>query len=396
MSGSKSSRNRVASHIRDLPRSGIRDFFELVSKMSDVVSLGIGEPDFVTPWNIREATIHAMKSGFTSYTSNLGLLSLRQAVCRYTAENYGVNYEAEKECIITVGVSEGLDLILRAILEPGDEVLYHEPCYVSYAPSVRMVHAVPVPVVTREKDHFSLDPAAVAKQITKRTKVLLINFPCNPTGANLSREQKAELAKLCVRHDLILITDEIYAELTYGDRCDSIAAFPGMKERTVFLNGFSKAFAMTGFRLGFACGPHDLIEAMMKIHQYSMLCASSLAQSAGIEALQNGRQAMLSMREEYRQRRNVIVKRLNQMGLSCFMPEGAFYVFPRIRDTGLTSDQFSRLLLAEKKVAVVPGTAFGACGEGYVRCAYPASMEDITTAMDRIGDFLQEQRQARG
>ena len=390
MSDSQSSRNWVADHISALPRSGIRDFFELVSSMEDVVSLGIGEPDFVTPWGIREATIYALDKGVTSYTSNLGLLSLRRECCRYVAENFGPQYSPESECIITVGVSEGLDLILRAVLNPGDEVLYHEPCYVSYAPSVAMAHARPVPVVTREEDDFVLRAEAVEACITPKSRVLLLNYPNNPTGAGLDYEQKKELARVAVAHDLLVITDEIYDELTYENRCDSIACFPGMRERTVVLRGFSKAYAMTGYRIAYGCGPPELVEAMMKVHQYSMLCASSIAQAAAVEALQHGRNDMQEMRTEFEQRRHVIVKRLNEMGLPCFMPKGAFYVFPRIEQTGLSSQDFAQRLLAEKRVAVVPGTAFGACGEGYVRCSYAAGMEQIETAMSRIRDFLHE------
>jgi len=396
MSASKSSPDRIARHIRGIPRSGIRDFFELVNTMDDVISLGIGEPDFVTPWNIREAAIYALKSGFTSYTSNLGLLTLRQAACRYVDDYFAVNYDPARECIITVGVSEALDILFRAILEPGDEVIYHEPCYVSYAATVVMTHAVPKPVVTREEDGFALIPSRVEAAITPRTKAVLINFPNNPTGADITIEQKQELARIIVRHDLIMITDEIYSELTYGERTPSIASLPGMKERTVFLGGFSKAFAMTGFRIGYACGPNDLIEAMMKIHQYSMLCASSIAQAAAIEALQDGHNEMVRMRNEYHQRRNVIVKRLNEMGLPCVMPQGAFYAFPRVSGTGLTSVQFAKRLLEEKRVAAVPGTAFGACGEGYVRCCYATDMADIEIAMTRMAEFVAELRKGKG
>lgn len=388
MSDSKSPHNRIAAHISKLPRSGIRDFFELVNAMDDVISLGIGEPDFVTPWRIREAAIYALEKGHTSYTSNLGLLSLRKVICEYAEKEFNCTYNPQTECIITVGVSEALDLILRAILNPGDEVIYHEPCYVSYSPSIIMAHAVPVAVKTKEEDSFSLDPAAVEAAITPKTKVLLLNFPNNPTGANLSPEQKKQLAEIAVKNDLLVITDEIYAELTYDERCQSIAAFPGMRERTILLHGFSKAYAMTGFRLGYACGPQELIEAMMKVHQYSMLCASIIAQEAGIEAFSNTETEMLDMKEEYEQRRNIIVKRLNDMGLNCFKPSGAFYVFPRIKDTGLSSAEFAQRLLSEKKVAVVPGTAFGACGEGYIRCAYAASTKEIETAMSRIEEFL--------
>lgn len=389
MSDSKlSPRQWVAPHIAGLPRSGIRDFFELVKTMDDVVSLGIGEPDFVTPWHIREACIYAINHGYTSYTSNLGDPRLRKAICKYSAENFGLEYKPENECIVTVGVSEALDIVLRAVLSPGDEVLYHEPCYVSYAPSVRMTHAVPVPVLTREENDFVLQVEDLEKAVTPRSKVLLLNYPNNPTGAGMTLADKQLMADFAIRHDLLVLSDEIYEELSYIPRTPSIASLPGMKERTVTLNGFSKAFAMTGFRIGYACGPVDLIEAMMKIHQYSMLCASSIAQAAAIEALQNGQGPREDMRREYEQRRNVIVKRLNEIGLPCFMPRGAFYVFPRISSTGLDSATFAKRLLQEKHVAVVPGTAFGSCGEGFVRCSYATSLEEIEIAMTRIQELV--------
>lgn len=388
MSDSKSAPKWVARHIAGLPRSGIRDFFDLVESMQDVISLGIGEPDFVTPWNIREATIYALKRGQTAYTSNLGYLSLRRAVCSFVEEQFGAGYAPERECIITVGVSEALDLILRAVLNPGDEVIYHEPCYVSYAPSITMAHACAVPVITRPEEDFALRPEAVEAAITPQTRVLLLNFPNNPTGAGLTADVKQRLADVAIRHDLLVITDEIYEMLSYEPRSPSIAALPGMRERTVMLNGFSKADAMTGFRLGYACGPQALIEAMMKIHQYSMLCASSVAQAGAMEALRNGARAREEMRLEYEQRRNVIVKRLNEMGLPCFKPSGAFYAFPCIRSTGLSSRDFAKRLLQEKKVAVVPGSAFGTCGEGFVRCAYATGLEDIEEAMVRVKDFI--------
>ena len=383
-------KSRVASHISALPKSGIRDFFELVNNMSDkdVISLGIGEPDFVTPWHIREGSIYSLERGRTSYTSNLGLLSLRKEICKYVGENYKVDYDPLKECIVTVGVSEALDLVIRAIVDPGDEIVYHEPCYVSYSPEIKMAHGVPVAVETRERNNFSLDPEDLEKAITKKTKAILLNFPCNPTGATLDMEQMEKIAKIAQKHDLIVLADQIYSELTYSNMLPSIASLPGMRERTIFLHGFSKAFAMTGFRIGYACGPADLIDAMMKIHQYSMLCASITAQEAAEEALRNGRTEMSRMRREYMERRNIIVGRLNKMGLKCFMPEGAFYAFPRISDTGLNSKDFATRLLLEHKVAVVPGTAFGACGEGYVRCAYAASMEHIEEAMDRMEAFV--------
>ena len=287
-----------------------------------------------------------------------------------------------------MGVSEALDLILRAVLNPGDEVIYHEPCYVSYAPSITMAHACAVPVITRPEEDFALRPEAVEAAITPQTRVLLLNFPNNPTGAGLTADVKQRLADVAIRHDLLVITDEIYEMLSYEPRSPSIAALPGMRERTVLLNGFSKADAMTGFRLGYACGPQTLIEAMMKIHQYSMLCASSVAQAGAMEALRNGARAREEMRLEYEQRRNVIVKRLNEMGLPCFKPSGAFYAFPCIRSTGLSSRDFAKRLLQEKKVAVVPGSAFGTCGEGFVRCAYATGLEDIEEAMVRVKDFI--------
>ncbi|NMA43705.1 MAG: aminotransferase class I/II-fold pyridoxal phosphate-dependent enzyme [Oligosphaeraceae bacterium] len=388
MKDSKSPHNWIAKHIAALPKSGIRDFFELVSSMDGVISLGIGEPDFVTPWHIREATIYALNTGYTSYTSNLGDLRLRKEVSKYAAANFGITYNPEDECIITVGVSEGLDLLLRAVLNPGDEVLYHEPCYVSYAPGIRMTHAVPIPVQTYEKYDFVLQVEHLEEKVTPRSKVLLLNYPNNPTGAGLTLEDKRKLAEFAIKHDLLVISDEIYEELNYIPRSHSIASLPGMHERCVVLNGFSKAYAMTGYRIAYALGNAAIIDAMMKIHQYSMLCASSIAQAAAIEALKHGASQREEMRQEYEQRRNLIVKRFNQMGLNCFMPRGAFYVFPRISASGMSSHEFATRLLHEKKVAVVPGTAFGSCGEGFVRCSYATSMQDIEIALQRIGEFI--------
>ena len=383
-----SHRSWVAPHIAVLPRSGIRDFFEIVSQMQDVISLGIGEPDFVTPWDIRESTIYSLSQGFTHYTSNLGDIRLRRAVCQYLAERFGVQYDPEKECIVTVGVSEGLDIAMRAVLSPGDEVLYHEPAYVSYGPTIRMAHGVAVPVETREEDDFVVQVEALEKAVTPKTRALLLNYPNNPTGAGLTMENKRAIADFAIRHDLLVLSDEIYDELSYVQRTPSIASVPGMRERTIVFNGFSKAFAMTGYRLGYAVAPNELIEAMMKIHQYSMLCASSISQAGALEALANGADVREKMRVEYEQRRNVIVKRFNDMGLKCFTPRGAFYVFPCIKSTGLSSVEFATRLLKEHHVAVIPGTAFGACGEGYVRCSYATGMEDIETALARIADFL--------
>ena len=394
MSGSRShleKRPLVASHIASLPKSGIRDFFDLVSTMKDVISLGIGEPDFVTPWNIRENALYSIERGHTHYTSNLGMLPLRKEICNYLSSDFGVRYDPANECIVTVGVSEALDLVIRAITSPGDEIVYHEPCYVSYNAEVKMAHGVPVAVETREENDFALDPDDLEKAITSKTRAILLNFPCNPTGATLTLEQTERIAEIAVKHDLIVLADHIYSELTYdGPMTPSIASMPGMKERTVFLHGFSKAFAMTGFRIGYACGPAEIIDAMMKIHQYSMLCAPITAQEAALEALRSGRPDMESMRFEYRDRRNVIVDGFNSMGLHCFKPQGAFYVFPNITSTGLTSMEFAKKLLMSKKVAVVPGSAFGPCGEGFVRCSYATSMEGIKEALAKIAEFVKE------
>ena len=383
-------RSLVAPHIAALPKSGIRDFFDLVSTMKDVISLGIGEPDFVTPWNIRENALYSIERGHTHYTSNLGMLPLRKEICSYLSSDFNVHYDPASECIVTVGVSEALDLVIRAITSPGDEIIYHEPCYVSYNAEVKMAHGVPVAVETREENDFSLDPDDLEKAITPKTRAILLNFPCNPTGATLTREQTRKLADIAIKHNLIVLADHIYSELTYGPMTPPIASLPGMKERTVFLHGFSKAFAMTGFRIGYACGPAEIIDAMMKIHQYSMLCAPITAQEAALEALRSGRPDMEAMRMEYRDRRNVIVEGFNSMGLRCFKPEGAFYVFPNITSTGLSSMEFAKKLLMSKKVAVVPGSAFGPCGEGFVRCSYATSMEGIKEALQKIGEFIKE------
>ncbi len=385
--------NHIAGHVRTLPRSGIRDFFEIVQSMKEVISLGIGEPDFDTPWNIREAAIYSLESGHTGYTSNLGLPVLRKRIADYVAQHFHVAYDPATEVIVTVGVSEGIDLALRALVNPGDEVLYHEPCYVSYSPSILLAHGVPVAVPTRAEENFSLTAEALAKKITKKSKVLMLNFPCNPTGATQSREELVKIAQLCVEHDLVVLTDEIYSELTYdGQPHVSIASLPGMRERTVFLHGFSKAFAMTGFRIGYACAPAPLTEAMMKVHQYAILCANTMAQHAAIEALENGSRDVDRMRKEYELRRNFIVRSFNDLGLECFKPVGAFYVFPCITSTGLTSREFSLGLLEKKQVACVPGPAFGPSGEGFVRCSYATGLDQIKVAMTRIAEFVSENK----
>ncbi|HCN28381.1 MAG TPA: pyridoxal phosphate-dependent aminotransferase [Verrucomicrobiales bacterium] len=389
--------SKLCTQIRDLPRSGIRDFFELVIGRSDVISLGVGEPDKPTPWPIREAAIRSLEKGVTSYTSNLGLESLRVAISDYVEKQFRVTYDPKTEILVTVGVSEALDLAFRALLNPGDEVIYHEPCYVSYSPGIKMAYGVPVVVETREENEFALMAEDVERVITPRSRVLALNFPTNPTGGIMPPEELEKIARLAIKHDLIVITDEIYCELLYdGRKHTSIVEFPGMKERTILLHGFSKAFAMTGWRLGYACAPAPLREAMMKIHQYCMLCAPIMSQMAGIEALKMGANAYEEMRQSYEQRRNLIVSRLNGMGLHCFNPGGAFYVFPDIRPTGLGSKDFAIRLLEKKSVAVVPGSAFGAAGEGFVRCCYATAPDLIVKAMDLMEEFVGEARAAGG
>ena len=378
----------IADHVRDIPRSGIRDFFEIVQSMQGVISLGIGEPDFVTPWHIREAAIYALERGKTGYTSNLGLLRLREEVAKYVESDYGITYAPETEVLISVGVSEALDLALRAVLNPGDEVIFHEPCYVSYSPSIALAHGKAVSIETKEVDEFKLRPEALRAAITPKSKVLLLNFPTNPTGGVMTRAELEEIAKVCREHNLLVITDEIYSELSYNNEHTSIAALPGMRERTIFLHGFSKAFAMTGFRIGYACAPAPLIEAMMRIHQYAMLCAPIVSQEAALEALRHGRPDMEEMREQYSLRRNFLVHAFRGMGLPCFEPRGAFYLFPSIKPTGKTSHDFAFGLLKAQQVAVVPGTAFGPGGEGYVRCSYATGMEQLQIAVERIADFI--------
>lgn len=383
---------KISRTVRDIPRSGIRDFFEIVQSMDDVISLGIGEPDFATPWHIREAAIYSLEKAHTSYTSNLGSPKLRRAIADHVGRRQGITYDAKSEILISVGVSEAIDLALRALLENGDEVLYHEPCYVSYNPSIRLAGGVPVAVPTRPEDGFALRAEEVERRITPRSKVLVLNFPTNPTGATLTRKQTEALADVCIRHDLVVLADDIYCELVYdGVRHISIASLPGMRERTVYLNGVSKAYAMTGFRIGYACAPATLIDAMMRIHQYAILCAPITSQEAATEALLHGDDAVESMRREYEMRRNFIVAAFNKIGFPCHKPLGSFYVFPDIRSSGLTSREFAMRLLASKKVAAVPGTAFGACGEGFLRCSYATSLPKIKMALQSIAEFAAEE-----
>lgn len=383
--------NRVAAYLRDIPRSGIRDFFDIVSTRKDIISLSIGEPDFVTPLHIREAAITALQQGATTYTSNRGLIELRRDIAAYLRRSFSVDYDPETEILITVGVSEAMDLAIRAIVQPGDEVLYHEPSFVSYSPEILFAHGIPVPVSTRREDGFRLTRDMLEAKVTPRTKALLLNFPTNPTGATLTRRDVAGIAAFACRHDLLVITDEIYSELTYhGDRV-SVASMPGMKERTIFLHGFSKGWAMTGFRLGYACAPADLSEAMMKIHQYIMMCAPILSQKAAIEALKTDADTE-TMRASYEKRRDFLCAALNKAGLPCHVPEGAFYVFPYVGDYGLTSKDFALKLLNDENVACVPGSAFGASGEGYLRCCYATDIEKIRIATERIARFVSRLR----
>ncbi len=382
----------VARHVIDLPRSGIRDFFDVVAKMKseDVISLGIGEPDFRTPWHIREAAIYSLERGRTHYTANLGLIELRRAIAEYVGKHFGIGYRPENEVLVTVGVSEALDLAFRAFLNPGDKVLFHQPCYVSYHPSVTLTHGHGIPVPTFAKDNFALTAEALASAWEPGCRILMLNLPCNPTGGTCSRAQLEAIAKFAVEKDLLVFSDEIYSELTFDGEHVSIASLPGMRDRTIFLHGFSKAFAMTGWRIGYACGPAPLIEAMMKVHQYAMMCASIVSQDAAVEALTRGWDDVLRMRTEYHRRRDFIVRRFNEIGLKCHSPRGSFYTFPHVGGTGLDERDFAVKLLEARHVAVVPGSAFGPNGAGHVRACFATSYEQIGEACDRIERFVQD------
>ena len=425
-------RNRVAEHVAALPKSGIRKFFDIVAQSKDIVSLGVGEPDFDTPWHISRAAVTCLENGGTHYTSNLGTPELRQAICRYLERRFCAKFDWKCEVLATVGVSEAIDLAIRAICSPGDEVLYHEPCFVSYAPTIRLAHAVPVCVETRVEDEFRLTVDELEKKVTPKTKAVLLNFPCNPTGATLSRDDMAAILGFCEKHDLLLLADEVYSELNYeisgeenfnaetrnrplwvaathGDAAEpseasaesrrdaesreanvlpSFASFLKYRERVILLNGFSKSWAMTGYRLGYACGPTDVIDAMMKIHQYGIMSAPTLAQAAGVEAMDFGDKDVDRMRREYKKRRDWLVPVLNEMGLKTLMPKGAFYLFVDVRSTGLSDEEFALKLLKEFGVACVPGTAFGACGAGFVRMSYATSLDKIKLAASRIAKML--------
>jgi aminotransferase len=379
---------RISRVVESIPPSGIRRFFDIVSQMEDVVSLGVGEPDFVTPWRIREAAIYSLERGFTQYTSNLGLPELREEVAALLERRYSVRYRPGDQILVTVGVSEALDLALRAILNPGDEVLIPEPCYVSYGPCTSFASGVPVLVPSDASTGFRVQVEALEARITPRTRAILLCYPNNPTGATLTPADLDAIAGLADRHDLIVISDEIYADLTYDAPHISFPSVPGMHSRTLLLNGFSKAFAMTGWRIAYAAGPSDLIAAMTKIHQYTILCAPIMAQKAAVEACRAGEADMETMVAQYDERRRYFVRGLNEIGLECPMPQGAFYVFPSIRSTGLTSEEFAERLLREERVAVVPGSAFGASGEGHIRCSYAAALSQIREALARMERFL--------
>jgi len=381
--------HRVAARVRDLPPSGLRRFFDLVSKMDDVVTLGVGEPDFATPWHICDSMVDALERGRTSYTPSAGIPALRQAITDYVRRRYEVAYDPESEVIVTSGVSEALDLAFRALLEPGDQVAVVTPCYVAYPACVELAGGELITVGTRLEDGFALDPELLESTLTPRTKALLISYPNNPTGAVMSREQLVRIARIAVERDLFVVSDEVYDQLVYdGHEHVCVPGLPGMRERTLLLNGFSKSYAMTGLRLGYACGPRDIIAGMLRIHQYTALCCSVVAQWGAVEALTNGDSEAARMRGEYARRRPYLTRALNAIGLPCFEPKGAFYCFPSIRHTGLTSEAFAGRLLEEERVAVVPGNAFGAAGEGFIRCTYATSLDQIKLAVERIAQFL--------
>ena len=381
---------RISPVVQAIPPSGIRRFFDIAAEMEDVISLGVGEPDFVTPWSIRESCVYGLEQGYTSYTANRGLLELREEICALQKRNFNIDYDPKTNVLVTVGVSEALDIAMRAILTPGDEILIPEPCYVSYKACASLAGAVPVAVPAKIENNFSITPADLEAHVTNKTKALLIGYPNNTTGAILTKDQLMDIAKFAQEHDLIVISDEIYGDLTYGgERHVCFAGLPGMKDRTILLNGFSKAYAMTGWRIGYAMSNPAIISAMTKIHQYTMLCAPITAQIAAVEALRHGEKYMKKMVSEYDKRRRLIYDGLTNAGLKCFEPKGAFYIFPDITSTGLTSEEFAEQLLIKEHVALVPGTAFGQCGEGYVRCSYATSVAKISEAIARIEHFVQ-------
>lgn len=395
MKTEKGFQDRLSPAVQSIKPSGIRKFFDIAAKMEDVISLGVGEPDFVTPWPIRESCVYGLEQGYTSYTANRGLPELREEIARHYADVYETHYDAATDILVTVGVSEALDLAMRALLAPGDEVLIPEPCYVSYQACTILAGGIPVAVPAKQENEFRITPAELEEHVTPRTKVLLIGYPNNPTGAIMTREDLLAIADFAQKHDLIVISDEIYGDLTYGGEAHiCFSSLPHMQERTLLLNGFSKAYAMTGWRIGYALGAPEIIAAMTKIHQYTMLCAPITAQLAAIEALRHGEKYMKKMVAEYDRRRRLIYEGFMKMGLNCFEPKGAFYIFPDITSTGYTSEEFAEKLLEAEHVALVPGSAFGDCGEGHVRCSYATSVDKISEALARIENFVRHHKKA--
>lgn len=388
----KTERKIIADRISDVSPSGIRKFFELTSSVEDIISLGVGEPDFVTPWHIREAAIHSLEKGLTMYTANQGIMELREAIAKQLQTNYGLNYDPATQILITVGVSEGLDLALRTVINPGDEVIMPDPCYVAYPACTVLSGGIPVRVPITEKNDFKLLVEDIEPRITKKTKAILFGYPANPTGAVMSKEDMAQIAELAKQYNLLVLSDEVYGRLTYENEHTCFASLPGMQEHTILLNGFSKAFAMTGWRLGYVAATAEIIEAMTRIHQYTMLCAPIVAQYAALEALKRENDEVTRMVNDYNHRRRFMVNGLRDIGLSCFEPKGAFYTFPSINVTGMSSEEFAEKLLMEEKVAVVHGSAFGKYGEGHIRCCYATSLQDIEKALERMGRFIKKYR----
>lgn len=383
-------KDKLSKSAAQIPPSGIRKFFDIVTEMKDAISLGVGEPDFDTPWRIREEAIYSLEKGKTFYTSNSGLLELREAICNYQKRRFNLEYDYESECLVTVGGSEGIDLALRGIVNPGDDILIAEPCFVSYQPITYLAGATPIGIPLKEENEFRLTGAEIESAITPNTKAIMISFPTNPTGAVMRKEHLEEIAEVIIKHDLIVISDEIYAELTYGEEHISIASLPNMRERTIIINGFSKAYAMTGWRMGYVLGPKEVIEVMTKIHQYAIMCTPTTSQYAALEAANHCDEDVKRMQHAYNQRRRLMVEGFREMGLDCFEPEGAFYVFPSIKKTGLTSEEFATKLLEDQKVAVIPGTAFGESGEGFIRCSYAYSVDELKLALERISIFVKK------
>ncbi len=385
-------RNPLSERVVEIPFSGIRKFFDIAAEMKDVISLGVGEPDFDTPWHIRDEGIYSLEKGKTAYTSNAGLKELKVEIAKYLERRFQVSYDYDTEMMITVGGSEAIDMAMRAMLDPGDEVLVPQPSYVSYVPCAVLANGTPVIIELKEENEFRLTSEELEAAITPKTKLLVLPFPNNPTGAIMEKEDLEAIAEVVIKHDLYVLSDEIYAELSYLDDHVTIAALPGMRERTILINGFSKSYSMTGWRLGYACGPKNIIEQMLKIHQYAIMCAPTTSQYAAVEAVRNGDDDVAVMKEEYNGRRRYLMHRFQEMGLQCFEPYGAFYVFPSIQEFGITSDEFATRMLREKKVVVVPGTAFGECGEGFLRISYAYSLDRLKVALDRIEEFVQELR----